>query len=172
MIEWDKMWLPDTPLLEIIVRGSVVYLTLFCLLRFVFRREAGTVSINDLLVVVLIADAAQNAMAAEYTSITDGIILVMTIMAWSWTLDFLAFHVPFIAKFVHPAPLLLIKDGKMNLRNMRKELISKEELLSQLREQGIEDLANVKKAYMEGDGHISIIQKNGENNKPPETPIA
>lgn len=60
-VEWAKMLIPDTPLLEIFLRGSIVYLALFFLLRVVLKRESGTLGITDLLVVVLIADAAQNA---------------------------------------------------------------------------------------------------------------
>ena len=62
-IDWDKLFSLEAPFLEIVVRGSVVYLSLFFLLRYVLKRQAGSVGITDLLVVVLIADAAQNSMA-------------------------------------------------------------------------------------------------------------
>ena len=60
---------------------------MFALLRFVLKREAGTLAITDLLVVVLIADAAQNAMADDYRSVPDGLLLVATIVFWSYALD-------------------------------------------------------------------------------------
>ena len=71
----QKAFTPDVSLLEIFVRGTVIYLGLFFLLRVVLRRKAGTVAMTDLLVLVLIADAAQNAMNAEYHSITAGLVL-------------------------------------------------------------------------------------------------
>src|SRR5512145_223163 len=156
-IDWQALFLPSLPVIEIIIRGSVVYLTLFALLRFVLKREAGTVGITDLLVVVLIADAAQNAMASDYTSITDGIILVATIILWSYTLNWIGYRFPSFQRFVHPPPLALVKNGRMLRQNMRRELITESEITSQLREQGIDDISQVRVAYIEGDGHISVI---------------
>src|SRR5436190_402906 len=73
-VNWERMFGLDTPLLEIFLRGTIMYLGLFLMLRVIRRREAAELGVTDLLVVVLLADAAQNAMAGEYTSITDGIL--------------------------------------------------------------------------------------------------
>ena len=75
-VDWGEVLLPRTPLLETIVRGAVTYLALFLLLRVTTKREAAGTSISTLLVLVLIADAAQNAMADDYRSIADGLLLV------------------------------------------------------------------------------------------------
>lgn len=154
---WKRMFYPQTPLLEIIIRGSIMYLGLFILLRVILKREAGTVGMTDLLVVVLLADASQNAMANDYKSITDGLILVLTIITWSYVLNFLGFAFPTIQKLIHPPPLLLIKNGMIVRKNLRKEFITEDELMSQVREQGIGTIHEVKEAYMEMDGHISVI---------------
>ena len=153
----------DTPLLEIFVRGTVMYLALFLVLRLVLKREAGAIGITDLLVVVLIADAAQNGLADDYSSIPDGLVLVGTIVFWSWGLDWLGFRFPLFQRLVHPAPLPLIRDGRLLRRNLEKEPITEGELMSQLRLQGVEKLEDVSAAYMEGDGRISVIQQNGSN---------
>ena len=121
------------PILELILRGSLVYLVLFLLLRFVLKRVTGTLSIGDLLIIVLIADAAQNAMSAGYTSLTDGFILVATIIFWSYVLDWLAYHFPRFEKLLHPSPVTLVRDGQIVARNMRSELITVDELMSHLR---------------------------------------
>src|SRR3954452_13832286 len=110
-IDWGNVFGLDTPLLEIFLRGSVVYLGLFFLLRLVLRREAGGLGITDLLVIVLIADAVQNAMAGDYHSITDGLLLGGTIIFWSFALDWLAYHWSLFRRFMHPSPLPLVKDG-------------------------------------------------------------
>lgn len=162
-VDWAKTFLPETPLLEIFLRGTVVYLVLFGVLRVVMRREAGAVGITDLLVVVLLADAAQNAMADDYTSIPDGVLLVATIVFWSHTLNWLGFRYPLIQRFVHPAPLKLVEDGRLLRRNMRRELVTEDEILSQIRLQGINDLQEVEEAYMEGDGRISVVGRNGKS---------
>lgn len=168
MLNWKQIFLPSLPLLEIVLRGTIVYLALFALLRFVLKREAGTVGITDLLVVVLIADAAQNAMAAEYHSITEGLVLVATLVFWSYTLDWLGYRFPQFRRLVHPPALPLVKEGRMLRRNMRHELITEEELMSQCRQQGVSDLGDVQAAYMEGDGHISVISRQPQAGKKPK----
>jgi uncharacterized membrane protein YcaP (DUF421 family) len=85
--EWSGMLVPQASPVEIIVRGTVMYLALFTLLRVVLRRQAAAMGVTDLLVVVLIADAAQNAMAGDYRSLPDGILLVAVIVFWSYALD-------------------------------------------------------------------------------------
>jgi uncharacterized membrane protein YcaP (DUF421 family) len=157
-VDWQAMFSPEHSLLEIFLRGTIMYIVLFSILRFFLKRQSGVIGIADLLVVVLIADAAQNAMAAEYKSITEGTLLVLTIVFWNYAVDWLGHRFPLIQRFTRPPPLQLIKDGRLLHRNMREEMITKEELLSQLRQQGIEDPGQVKKAYIEGDGRISIIR--------------
>jgi uncharacterized membrane protein YcaP (DUF421 family) len=154
--------------LEIVLRGTIVYLSLFLMLRIVFKREAGALAMTDLLVIVLVADAAQNAMSAEYESITEGLVLVGTIVFWSLTLDWAGYRVPWIHRLVHPPPLELVRDGKMMRQNMKKELITEEELMSQIRQQGVDDVAEVKQAFIEGDGHVSVVtRKPGEARRKP-----
>ncbi|MBI5669526.1 MAG: DUF421 domain-containing protein [Chloroflexi bacterium] len=161
-LDWGQIFTPTTPLLETFLRGSITYLALFALLRLVLKRETGTLGITNLLVVVLLADAVQNGMAGEYHSITDGILLVSVILFWSYALDWLGYRFPRLQYLVHPPPLLLVKDGQMLRHNMRKELITKEELLELLREQGIDDVNAVKTAYMEGTGRISVVTYESE----------
>jgi uncharacterized membrane protein YcaP (DUF421 family) len=161
-IDWQAVFVPTVPLLEIVLRGTLVYLMLFIMLR-VLRRETGGLGIADVLVIVLIADASQNAMANEYKSITEGVVLVATIAFWDYTLDFLGYHFPRFRRFVRPAPLPLIKAGKLLRKNMRQEMITEEELLGQLREQGVESPNEVKKCFLEGDGRISVIKVKAES---------
>lgn len=155
--DWKQIFLPDTPILEILIRGSVIYLALFFLLRLVLKREASGLATSDLLMVVLLADAAQNGMTGGYESIIDGILLVIVIIGWSYILDWLGFHFPPIQRLIKPPKLLLVEKGRLLRKNMRKELITKEELMAELRKNNIGDVESVHKAYMESDGSISII---------------
>ena len=157
-IDWQSAFVPTVSLLEIVLRGTLVYLLLFFVLR-VLRREAGALGISDLLVVVLIADAAQNAMSSDYKSITEGAVLVGTIVAWDYSLDWLGYRYPALGRLLRPAPLPLVKDGRALRQNLRREMISMDELMSQLREQGVESISEVKRCYLEGDGHVSVIKK-------------
>lgn len=147
----------ETPLFETLLRGTAIYLGAFVLLRGV-RRQSGIISTTDLLVVVLLADAGQNAMADDYRSVPDGLLLVAVIVGWSFALDWLGYHVPLVQRLVHPPPLPLVEDGRILYGNLRRELVTREELLTQLREQGIDDPADVHMAFMEGDGRVSAVK--------------
>jgi uncharacterized membrane protein YcaP (DUF421 family) len=158
MIDWRGMFVPTVHPLELILRGSIIYLLILFGLR-LFRREAGALSTADLLVIVLVADAAQNAMGSDYKSIPEGVILVATIFGWNWVLDWLAFRNRWFHRLLHPAPLPLVEDGRINRRNLRKEMLTRDDLDEQLREHGIENVTQVKKCYLEADGHLSVIRK-------------
>src|SRR5688572_21894983 len=122
-LDWHRMFVPSQPVLETVLRGTATYLSLFVLLR-IFRRQAGSLGAADLLVLLLIADASQNAMAGEYRAITDGLILVATIVAWEYILDWLSFYVPPLGKLIDRQPLTVIEDGKFNHEHLKRELMS------------------------------------------------
>jgi len=144
--------------LELVLRGSAVYWFLFFILRFVLRRDMGAIGVADLLLLVLIADAVQNAMAGGYTTLTDGFILVGTIAGWNYALDWASYHFPSVRGWAEPPPVLLIDRGRILFRNLRREYITSEELDAKLREQGVESAAEVKRAYLESDGQVSVIK--------------
>src|SRR5215203_3332561 len=127
--DWGSVFILDTPLLEIVLRGSIMYLALFALLRLVLKREAGAVGITDLLVVVLLADAAQNGMADDYRSVPDGIVLLGTIVFWSWGLNWLGYRLPVVQRLGHPPALPLIRDRRVLGRHLEQELLTDDELL-------------------------------------------
>lgn len=165
-IDWQQMWVPELSLLEMFVRGTVVYLALFLYFR-LLRRGAGGVGIADLLVIVLVADASQNAMANEYHSITEGLVLVLTIGFWDYLLDWLGYRHPLFERLLRPKPLLLVSHGRLLRQNMRREMITEEELLALLREQGIDDPGGVRRCYLEGDGKLSVIPGGKQKREPP-----
>ena len=156
-MDWKSIFSLDVPWLEIVLRGTIIYISLFILLRVVLKRQAGSLGMTDLLLITLIADASQNAMAGEYHSIPAGLILVSTIIFWNYAFDWLSYKSSWFSRLIEPTPLPLIRQGKMLRRNMRHELITEDELMSQLREQGLDDVGKVKEAFMEPDGHISVV---------------
>jgi uncharacterized membrane protein YcaP (DUF421 family) len=93
-VNWNSIFVPAIGLAEIFVRGSLMYLGLFIILRFMARRQAGHFGPADLLVIVLIADAAQNGLGKDYGSVTEGLALVLTIVGWEYFLDWLAWRFP------------------------------------------------------------------------------
>ena len=150
--------IPDVSLFETVVRGIVTYFSIFILLRVILRGRTSAVAMSDLLVLVLIADAAQNAMASEYHSVTNGIVLVATIVLCSFATDWVAFRVAAVRKFVHPERKRLVADGRVMRKVLEEELMTEDELLTQIRLNGVEDVSEVKAAYLEGNGEVSVIK--------------
>jgi uncharacterized membrane protein YcaP (DUF421 family) len=156
-LNFVEMLVPQQAL-EMVVRGSLIYVGLLVILRVILKRQSGNLASSDILVTVLIADAAQNGMAGDYKTIADGIILVTTIVAWDYLIDWASFKFAFIRRMISAPPLQLIAGGKLLRSNLRRELISEAELWIKLREEGIENLTEVKAAFMESDGNISVIK--------------
>jgi len=161
-VEWAELLIPTHSLAEMMLRGTVMYLCLFLILRFVMLRQSSTIGIADILVIVVIADAAQNGFAKEYKSLTEGVVLVLTIVFWDMSLNWLGYHVKIFERLLAPLPLSLVENGRMNRHNMRKELITEEELRSQMRLQGITDLKEIKRACLEPTGDISFVKEEDE----------
>jgi uncharacterized membrane protein YcaP (DUF421 family) len=158
-VEWQELFGLSVSPLEMLVRGSAMYWFLFILFRVVIRRRVGAVGISDMLLLVIIADAAQNAMSGEYKTITDGCILVGTIVAWNVVIDWLTYISPALQKILEPPPLLLVRRGRLLHRHLRLEFLTEEELKAKLRERGVDDYAKVEKAYMETDGQVTVIRR-------------
>ena len=144
---------------ELMLRGSAVYWFLFVIFRFVMRRDVGALALADVLLVVLIADAAQNAMSGGYESISDGFILIGTIVGWNYLLDWAAYRFEWVRRLAEPPPLLLVLHGRIIKANLAREMMSLEELKAKLRERGVDDVSVVKKAFMEGDGTVTVIRR-------------
>ena len=161
-IDWQELFGLTVHPLEMVVRGTAIYWFLFLLFRFVVRRDAGSIGLADILLLVIIADAAQNALAGEYRSITDGMILIATIVGWNVALDWAAWRSRTLQRWLEPQQLILVKNGQIQYPNLRRQFMSEQELMSKLREHGVAKLAEVKRAYLEGSGHITVIRHGGE----------
>jgi uncharacterized membrane protein YcaP (DUF421 family) len=159
-VDWAQLFVPSGSLVELFVRGTIIYLSALGFLR-ILRRQGGEFSRADLLFITVIADAAQNGMAGEYRSVTEGVVLIGTIFFWNYALDWLGFHFVLVHKLLEPPPLLVVRNGRPLRRNLRSELMSLDDLNEQLREQGISDLERVRRAYIEADGKLSVVH-NGD----------
>lgn len=149
--------------LQLFVRGTLMFWFLFLIFRLILRRDVGSASITDFLFVVILGDAAQNAMIGQATSVSDGMVLIITLVFWNYLIDALSYQFPFIEKLVSAKKLCLVRYGKILRRNMRREFITINELNEKLREAGLENLEQVKFIYMESDGEMSIIKYDNKN---------
>lgn len=171
MPDWGDVFRPATPIAETLIRGTVMFLTLFVLLRVAGQRESGVHSLTDLLVVVLVAQAAANGMAGEGNSIGDSVLLIATVLAWSVILDAIAYRWPRVAPLIKPRARPLIVDGRIDRHALRREFMQKEELMAELRLHGVTDVKEVARAYLEANGMVSVIRADHEESeaeaKPP-----
>jgi uncharacterized membrane protein YcaP (DUF421 family) len=119
------------------------------------------------LLVVLIADASQNAMTGGYTSLSEGAILVATLVSWNFLLDWAAFRYRWFERIVEPRPLPLIRAGRILHKNLRAEFLTSDELHSHLRQNGVVSASEVRYACMESDGNLSVLKY---AKKPPDPP--
>lgn len=158
-IQWDDLISFSVSPLEIIIRGTLIYLFLFVFFRFVLRRDAGNVGVGDFLLVVIIADASQNGMSGDSDTVPDALLLVVTLMAWNYLIDIASYHSTTLRKVLEPRPLILVKNGKLMRRNMRKEFVTTEEIEAKVRESNATSLDEIELMTMESDGEISVVKK-------------
>ncbi|MDX3895988.1 DUF421 domain-containing protein [Pusillimonas sp.] len=158
MPDFGELFALQEGVLAMMVRGTAIYWTVLILFRVAGRREIGALGAADLLVLVLVADAAGDALSGGSPSVTDGIIVVATIVVWSVVLDRAAYYSPFVHRLLEPDRVCLIRDGRIIRSGLRSEHIGRGELMEQLRLKGIESVADVKRAYLEANGEFSVIK--------------
>lgn len=112
---------------------------------------------------MLIADAAQNAMAGEYKSIVDGLVLISMIVGWTVLVDRVAYFVKPIGRLMEADRVCLVRDGVVARRAPRREYLNEDELMSQIRLKGVLDLSEVRRAYIEPDGEFSVIKRRAKS---------
>ena len=97
-------------------------------------------------------------MSGEYKSVSEALVLVGTIAFWNYVIDWLSFRYPWFARFAAPRVVPLVRHGHLLAANLSREMVTVEELTSQLRQNGIERLEDVRHAFLEADGHLSVIK--------------
>ncbi|RZL87468.1 MAG: DUF421 domain-containing protein [Variovorax sp.] len=172
MSDLGALFALEMPVWEMVLRGSAIYWFLFAMFRFLLRRDIGSLGMADLLFVVLVADAASNAMQGDYKTIGDGMVLLATLAGWNYLMDWLGFRFEPVSRFLEPPPEVVIKHGKLMHKVLKREMITADELMGKLREQGVESLSEVRVARMESDGTLSVFTYKpgpGERHTPPES---
>lgn len=158
-MDWESTFVPSTSAVELILRGAVIYLAVFVMMRIAGRRESGELNTTDLILVVILSEAASVGIGGKAHSIGDSLIIVATIILLNTALDAASYRWKWVAKLLKPRPKPLIVDGVLNLRTARSEMITRDEIRSQLRKQGVTDMAEVSQAFVEPDGSISVIKR-------------
>ena len=160
-LDWSNTFAPQLTLPEVLVRGTVVYMALLVLLRVLPKWQAGPGSIASMLFVVLIGNIAAGGVVGKAESVADILLLVATVAVWVVVVDWLSYPFPWFRFLAQDSPTRLIRGGRLLHKNLRREMISEEDLKAQLRRQDVDDVADVLEAQLEADGSISVVKKEG-----------
>lgn len=123
------------------------------------KRNAGHISPNDLLTLIILGGMGTDAIMGGSSSVGDILLMIALVVGWGYLLDLLEYHWPAARFLLRDRQTALIEDGRLLRRNMRREMVTEDELMSFLREHGIDDPAQVQSACLEADGEISLIKR-------------
>ena len=155
--DWPGIFTLETPLADLLARGSVLYLGVLVLMRVMPRRSGGELARMDLVFVLLIAEAATHGFG-DYTSVTDAFVVIITLMAWDYLINVLSYRFPAFERLIAARAVQVVRDGRLLRRNMRREFLTEDELMGFLRREGIEDLSVVKSVCVESEGRLSVVR--------------
>jgi uncharacterized membrane protein YcaP (DUF421 family) len=144
---------------EIVLRSAVVYIALFAGLRLMGKRELGQMTVFDLVVVLLLANAVQNAMVGPDTSLWGGLIAATVLLVLNKAVAMLRLHGDAWGRFLEGTPTVLVQSGQFLDPALRKEGIERVQVLMAMREHGIGEIEEVQLAVLETDGSISVVPK-------------
>ena len=153
-VGWGVSW---GTALNIAGRTALVYVAILFGLRLAGKRELGQMTVFDLLVLMLLANAVQNAMVGPDTSLLGGLLAAVILLILNALLRRARAHWPRLGRILEGTPTVLVVHGKVVEKNLRHEGVDEELLRQALREHGVEKLADVDLAVLELDGSISVV---------------
>ncbi|MCI0344485.1 MAG: DUF421 domain-containing protein [Chloroflexi bacterium] len=158
------MTIPDlgSSLVDVAIRTAIVYIFIVLALRLGGQRDVGQMSRLDLIVLLIIADAVQNAMVGENTTLLGGIVAAAVLIGLDRGLRLLEHRVTPVSKLIEGEPQMLIRNGQVLGQALRREDISSDELMAALRQHGVVRPDQVELAVLEVDGSISVVPFGGE----------
>ena len=155
------MTIPDfgSDLLGVALRTAIVYVCLVVGFRFLGKREAGQLSTLDLVVLLVISNAVQNAMVGENTSLLGGLLAAFVILALDLLLHAAADRWPVLRNALDGEPTILVDHGRILFENLRREGISDRELAVALRQNQLLSADEALFVFLETNGQISVIPR-------------
>ncbi|MBT2619283.1 MULTISPECIES: DUF421 domain-containing protein [Chryseobacterium] len=150
------------PILNVVVRSLCVYLFMVIAIRLFGKNQLSQLNAGDVVLLLLISNAVQNAMVGPDTSLQGGLIAALVLFAANFILKRLMFANPSFETFMEEDPVILIRDGEVDQKALDKVKITKGELEEAIREHGVEKIENVKLSVLEVDGNISVVSEDGQ----------
>ena len=149
--------IPEIPVVEKVVRSAVVYLFLLVGFRLAGKRQLGTMTAFDLVVLLVISNVVQNALIGNDNSLGGGLLGATVILGLNAIVAWVTFRYKRVERVVEHTPTVLVKHGRILRENLRRERLSLPELRAALRWEGIASVRNVHYVLLEEDGHLSVI---------------
>jgi uncharacterized membrane protein YcaP (DUF421 family) len=151
---------PDlTGALVIAAKTAVIYVFLIIGLRLLGKRELGQMSVYDLVLIVVISNSVQNAMVGSDTTLVGGLVAALVLLVINRLLTWFMIQDPRFGRWISGDPVLIVRDGVLLDQALRREGVSRDEVLAACREHGISRLSDVQMAVLEPDGAISIVPR-------------
>ncbi|WP_407405199.1 DUF421 domain-containing protein [Chryseobacterium sp.] len=150
-------------LLDISVRSLCVYLFIVIGIRVFGKNQLSQLNTGDVVLLLLISNAVQNAMVGENITLQGGLIAALVLFVANFILKRIMFYNRSFASLLESEPVILIRDGKTDEVSLRRVKITKEELMEAIREHGVESIDLVKLSVLEVDGNISVISEDVKN---------
>ena len=148
--------------MDAILRGFIMYLFLLVLFRIAGRRTLGQMTNFDFVLLLIISEATQNAMIGNDFSMTNGMLVILSLVGLDIAFSLLKQRFPGLNRHLDGLPLVLVDQGRPLLELMRKSRVDEQDILSSAREKhGLERMEQIKYAVLETNGEISIIPKAG-----------
>ena len=145
------------PYLKIILSSVAVYLFIVIAIRLFGKKELAQLSVVDLVFILLISNAVQNAMVGDNTSLSGGLVAAGSLFMVNYLFKLMLYRFPQFGKWVQGEPVILIYEGRIYHQNLEKAQITEAELLEVIREHGVSGVAEINLAMLEVDGNISIL---------------
>lgn len=142
----------------VFIRTFFFYFFIFFIYRILGKREVGQLGIIDLVVTILIAELASISIENTDATIFKSVIPILTLMGLEMILAFVSLKKPNIRKFIDGSPSVIIKNGKVNYKEMVNQKYSLEDLLSQIREKGYRSIEDIEYAILENNGTLSVFE--------------
>ena len=143
--------------LAVIGSTAAVYLFIIIAIRLFGKKELAQLTVIDLVFILLISNAVQNAMVGQDTTLIGGLIAAATLFIMNYILKFLIYRFPTIGKAIQGEAIMLVYDGNVIKSNLERARITVEELEESAREHGVDGIKDVNLAVLEIDGNISIL---------------
>ncbi len=159
MFGLDAMFQPDIPVLELVARTVLVYAAFLVAMRIFGKREVGQLTLPDLVLVLLAANALQPAMTGPDSSVTGAVVIIVTMFILNWAVTQARARSARIERLITPPPTVLAEDGAWIRRNLRKEGISLDEAEEAVRQAQLPDVSLAERVLLESDGRISVIPR-------------